>query len=202
MACLNADALSAFVLLPKMRTGIGKFEWADTDFIAYLEYLVSDQATIDIDVIGTASILNAIGRIFAYQFCMVSRDLRVIEFNAIARDATDSDVGLIQGNRVNSRHGIRDATTIVVGKRDQCTEFITNTEDITTCKHMPELLITLVMTSLMEQAVGSFWIAGSRVEKDELIIFMDNLQVEARDNALINHHIVRAISPNIDDRLG
>src|SRR5579863_2154203 len=57
--CVNADR-TPLVVLCEQRTLVSESERANADLIAHLEQMVSDELSIDVDMVGTSEIMNTV----------------------------------------------------------------------------------------------------------------------------------------------
>src|SRR5437588_5522555 len=101
MQRIDANTLFALVSLREMCSRVGKLIWPDAYLVANFEKLIGHNAPIDIDMIGTAHVNNAVCPLVLHQLCMLGRNLRMVELNRASWLATNGNTLTAQHNRWN-----------------------------------------------------------------------------------------------------
>jgi hypothetical protein len=124
----------------------------------------------------------------------------MVQHHHIIRYAAKSDHGGAQGNGAKLRHDILDGATAIVKRQcHQGAVFIADTEDISTRQRFAERLISLDVAALIKQTIERPSSCGMRMDQDELVAIVYDLDVESRDHWLINNDVIRWVASDIYD---
>src|SRR6266566_5320902 len=127
---------------------------------------------VDVDMIGTVQIEDAVGPAFAYQARMMRGNLGMREDDLVVGFSPDGDFSAGQFDGLHRReHILLSAGPITVGERDEGAIFIAYAEDITVRQGLVELLIAADFTTLVQKAIERPLplIGRVRVDEDKLI---------------------------------
>src|SRR5690348_5675952 len=121
------------------------------------------------------------------------------QHNGVIRFAPDGDFSSAKPDRLHSRHGLdRRAAAIVKGQRNQFALLVANTEQIAVDQRFLKGFFAANLAPLIEQPVRCAGLAGMRVNQGERVPLARNLEMEARNRAIVNYDVVGWVASDSD----
>src|SRR5947207_14688615 len=114
--------------------------------------MVRDDLGVDVEVIGAAKVIDAVGAVLAYHAGMITGNLRVRQDDGVVWHTPNGDLSIIQLDGLNGRqHLLVSSTTIMVSQCDQRVMFVTDAEEVPTTQRFSERLICTNFVDLVDE---------------------------------------------------
>ena len=158
----------ALIVLNQLRTLVNKLIRAYAYIIAHLQEMVRDDLGVDVEVIGAAQVIDAVGAVLAYHAGMITGNLRVRQDDGVVWHAPNGDLSIIQLDGLNGRqHLLVRSTAIVVSQCDQRVMFVPDAEEVSTAQRFAERLVSANFVALVKQSVLCLLPLGMRMDQDQ-----------------------------------
>src|SRR5579884_2375007 len=79
--------------------------------------------------------------------------------------------------------------------------FVADTEEVTACQHLAELLVAWNVAALIDDTVQRMPALWMRVNKHKLVALAHHLRVKAGNYQLVDDQVVRGVASDIYNRL-